>query len=107
MTWTLREERRQVVAGADARRGFALGGNGTAEFASAADTTRRPVGAHVPTPPGFAECATCPHAYRPACSTGRRRGFVRVESTVMESPYSSFILFILALQANDLSTAGR
>jgi len=77
-----------------------LGGAGTGEFAQA-DTT---IELHVRTyrtQRGFTECATCPHVYAIHRFRWDAGGFVRQASQPVPSPYSTFVRFVHALQAND------
>lgn len=77
-----------------------LGGAGSGEFVRA-DTTIELHTRTYRTARGFSECATCPHVY----SLNRFRwgpsGFVRESRAEVPSPYSTFVRFVHALQAND------
>ncbi|MEO5618530.1 MAG: hypothetical protein ABIS67_12210 [Candidatus Eisenbacteria bacterium] len=77
-----------------------LGGAGTGEFVRA-DTT---IELHTRTyraTRGFTECATCPHVYTLRRFRWGRAGFVRESGHQVPSPYSTFVRFVQALQAND------
>ena len=81
-----------------------LGGAGSGEFTPADSgfvlNTRT-----YRSPRGFTECATCPHVYTLHEFHWTPAGFVRTSDREVPSPYSSFVRFIQALQAND-RTAG-
>jgi hypothetical protein len=83
-----------------------LGGTGTAQF-SARDTSLDLVSQTYQATRGFDECATCPHVYQIRRFHWRPDGFVRTEDRVVPSPYSTFVLFIAALGADDRETAAR
>jgi len=77
-----------------------LGGTGSAEFAFA-DTTLELQSRTYRTPRGFTECATCPHVYTIHRFRWSGSGFARESSHEVPSPYSTYVRFIHALQAND------
>ena len=74
-----------------------LGGAGTGEF-QPADTTVELVTRTYRNPPGFDECASCPHVYRIHHFRWQGLRFERVQTEVTPSPYSSFVQFIQMLQ---------
>ena len=78
-----------------------LGGTGTGEFETVADTTVELMVRTYRTPGYFEECATCPHVYELHRFRWGAEGFQRVEDSVVPSPYSTFVAFIRAVMAND------
>ncbi len=81
-----------------------LGGIGTAEFESRADTFDL-VARTYRNPREFEECATCPHVFRVHRFRWRVSEFERVEDKLVPSTYSTFVQFIQALMANNPSVA--
>ncbi len=77
-----------------------LGGAGTGDFAMQ-DTTLVLHTRTYRTIRGFAECATCPHVYATHVFEWTPTGFVRRSDEEAPSPYSTFVRFVLSLQAND------
>jgi hypothetical protein len=77
-----------------------LGGVGTAEFDTFADTVVL-VARTYRTPRGFDECATCPHVYTIRRFKWGALGFERIEERAVPSTYSSFVRFVQALMADD------
>ena len=101
MTWALPAkgpERWSVqqTLGADS-----LGGFGTAGFEAVSDTGADLTARTYRTPPGFVECATCPHAYTRARFHWTSQGFVRTEFEQVATPYATFATFITALVAGN------
>ena len=84
-----------------------LGGVGTGEFETTADTVIDLVARTYRQHALFDECATCPHVYVVHRFRWVARGFERVEQSPVASPYSTFVEFIEALRAGDLGAAGR
>ena len=84
-----------------------LGGVGTGEFETTADTVIDLVARTYRQHALFDECATCPHVYVVHRFRWVARGFERVEQNPVPSPYSTFVEFIEALRAGDLGAAGR
>lgn len=82
-----------------------LGGYGTAGFDAISDTEAELSARTYRTPPGFAECATCPHAYTTARFRWTPEGFERTDFATVPSPYASFAAFIQALVADDRAAA--
>lgn len=77
-----------------------LGGSGSGEF-SMRDTVLVLQTRTYRTIRGFTECATCPHVYTTHVFEWTPTGFVRRADEEAPSPYSTFVRFVLALQAND------
>jgi hypothetical protein len=77
-----------------------LGGAGTGEFVRADSTAELHTRTYRPQR-GFSECATCPHVYSIHRFRWGSGGFVRESGHQVPSPYSSFVRFVHALQAND------
>lgn len=77
-----------------------LGGAGSGEFVRA-DTTIELHTRTYRTARGFTECATCPHVYTLNRFRWGPVGFVRESGHQVPSPYSTFVRFVQALQAND------
>ncbi len=84
-----------------------LGGVGTADLQAFSDTvtdlatrTYRPAR-------GFDECTGCPHVYRTRRFRSGPTGFVKIEDQAVPSPYTTLVLFILALGAGDTEVAQR
>jgi hypothetical protein len=82
-----------------------LGGVGTGEFDTPADTTVELITRTYRTPPFFEECATCPHVFRLHRFHWGLSGFQRVEDSVVPSTYSAFVQFVEALMVNDRDAA--
>jgi len=78
-----------------------LGGYGTAELESAADTGAVLSARTYRTPKGFIECVTCPHAYTMTRFRLTPQGFSRLELHPVPSPYATFAAFIAALVRGD------
>jgi len=78
-----------------------LGGYGTAELESAADTGAVLSARTYRTPKGFIECATCPHAYTMTHFRLTPQGFTRSDYELVPSPYATFAAFIAALGRGD------
>lgn len=84
-----------------------LGGTGTGEFETPADSTVEVVTRTYRTPAFFQECATCPHFYKIHRFRWGPAGFARsVPDILVPSPYATFVLFIQALTVNDRDAAG-
>lgn len=81
-----------------------LGGAGTGEFVAGPDTLAL-VTRTYRTSRGFDECPTCPHVYRVRRFAWERDGFVRRSDEEAPSPYSTFVRFVQALQADDRAAA--
>jgi len=77
-----------------------LGGAGSGDF-SMQDTTLVLHARTYRTIRGFSECATCPHVYATHVFEWTPTGFVRRSDEEAPSPYSTFVRFVLSLQAND------
>lgn len=77
-----------------------LGGAGTGAF-SMRDTVVVLQTTTYRTIRGFTECATCPHVYATHLFEWTPRGFARRSDEETPSPYSTFVRFVLSLQAND------
>ena len=77
-----------------------LGGAGSGDF-SMRDTVLVLQTRTYRTIRGFNECATCPHVYATHVFEWTPAGFVRRGDEEAPSPYSTFVRFVLALQAND------
>jgi hypothetical protein len=56
---------------------------------------------------GFTECATCPHVFALHEFRWNGASFTRTSDQQVASPYSSFVRFVLALQANDRDAGVR
>ena len=78
-----------------------LGGSGSGDFEASADTAIGLVTRTYRTPPGFQECATCPHAYSTHRFLLGPTGFLRVEDQEVPSTYSTFVRFVRSLVAGD------
>jgi hypothetical protein len=81
-----------------------LGGAGSGDF-SMQDTTLVLHTRTYRTTRGFTECATCPHVYATHLFEWTPAGFKRRSDEEAPSPYSTFVRFIQALQANDRQAA--
>lgn len=79
-----------------------LGGAGSGEFVLEDSTLVMRTRTYRPTR-GFTECATCPHVYATHVFQWSGDGFHRLSDEEAPSPYSTFVRFIQALQANDRS----
>jgi hypothetical protein len=90
----------QQTLGADS-----LGGFGGGDFEALADTAIDVVTRTYRTPPGFLECATCPHVFSVHRFRWRAGGFQRIEDQDVPSTYSTFVRFIRALVAGDRAAA--
>jgi hypothetical protein len=77
-----------------------LGGAGSGDF-SMRDTVLVLQTRTYRTIRGFSECATCPHVYATHVFEWTPAGFVRRSDEEAPSPYSTFVRFVLALQAGD------
>lgn len=82
-----------------------LGGIGTGEFETPADTTIDLVTRTYRVPPMFEECATCPHLYRLRRFRWGPEGFHKIEDQLVPSTYATFVRFVQALVANDRDAA--
>jgi len=82
-----------------------LGGVGSGEFESDADTAVELVTRTYRTPRYFEECPTCPHMYRLHRFHWGALEFERTERSVVASPYATFVQFIQALMADDRASA--
>ncbi len=77
-----------------------LGGAGTGEFESHADSVLLVTRTYRASR-GFEECPSCPHVFRVRRFVWGRDGFGRLEDSESPSPYSSFVHFVHALVADD------
>lgn len=77
-----------------------LGGYGSGDF-SMRDTVLVLQTRTYRTIRGFSECATCPHVYATHVFEWTPAGFARRSDEEAPSPYSTFVRFVLSLQAND------
>jgi hypothetical protein len=85
-----------------------LGGIGTADFETVADTTVELMTRAYRTPPFFDECATCPHLYKMHRFRWGPRDFTQsAPDSLVPSPYATFVQFIQALVSNDRTRAYR
>ena len=82
-----------------------IGGVGTAEFETIADTVIDVVARTYRQHAMFNECSTCPHVYLVHRFRWGLHGFERLEQTPVASPYSTFVEFIEAMRANDIAAA--
>jgi hypothetical protein len=100
MTWTLPKATARwnlaQTLGPDS-----LGGSGSGDFEASGDTAIALVTRTYRTPPGFQECATCPHAYAIHRFRLGPSGFLRVEDQDVPSTYSTFVRFVRSLVAGD------
>ncbi len=90
----------QQTLGADS-----LGGFGTVGFEAVADTGADLAVRTYRTPPGFVECATCPHAFTTSRFRWTADGFVRSDFALVPSPYTTFTTFIQQLVAGNRTAA--
>lgn len=107
MTWKANEKTRRwelsQTLGPDS-----LGGTGTADFETPADTTIELQARTYRTPSSFEECATCPHFYKIHRFRWGARDFVRAApDSLVPSPYATFVMFIQALNTDDRDRAMR
>jgi hypothetical protein len=83
-----------------------LGGFGHASFDKVVSDTDAELSARAyRTPPGFVECATCPHVFTTTRFLWTEHGFERTEFRAIPSPYATFVAFIQALVANNRAAA--
>ncbi len=105
MTWALGPKGPERWSLVQALGSDSLGGFGTATFEAVTDTGADLNLRTYRAPPGFVECATCPHAYTTARFAWTARGFVRAETEAVPSPYATFVAFIQALIAGNQPAA--
>ncbi|OGF04971.1 MAG: hypothetical protein A2W00_08275 [Candidatus Eisenbacteria bacterium RBG_16_71_46] len=84
-----------------------LGGIGSGQFESPADTGAVLVTRTYRPARGFDECGTCPHVYVTRRFHWGPQGFELVDERETPSPYASFVHFIEAMSASDLLQAMR